>query len=130
MQIVFPFLMWTLMNSMTRIWFYQEAQQERTTFVSSLLPLLAEYSLQPPVPDAQSIISNVKVRVWICGFEWTTSVLYKFTWGRLWWLKEPLESESFRFLLLGDGWGIPLIFTMILKCLIQEIILIGNLTTD
>lgn len=39
----------------------QEAQQERTTFVSSLLPLLAEYSLQPPVPDAQSIISNVKI---------------------------------------------------------------------
>ncbi|KAG4395398.1 hypothetical protein GLYMA_20G215200v4 [Glycine max] len=36
-------------------------QQERSTFVSSLLPLLAEYSLQPPVPDAQSIVSNVKV---------------------------------------------------------------------
>ncbi|XP_039042480.1 uncharacterized protein LOC120181422 [Hibiscus syriacus] len=39
----------------------QAAQQERTTFISSLLPLLAEYSLQPPVPDAQSIVSNVKV---------------------------------------------------------------------
>ncbi|KAL8130643.1 hypothetical protein V2J09_019798 [Rumex salicifolius] len=39
----------------------QDAQQERTTFVSSLLPLLADYSLQPPVPDAQSIISYVKV---------------------------------------------------------------------
>ncbi|XVF60950.1 hypothetical protein PTKIN_Ptkin08bG0089000 [Pterospermum kingtungense] len=39
----------------------QAAQQERTTFVSSLLPLLAEYSLQPPVLDAQSIVSNVKV---------------------------------------------------------------------
>ncbi|WCJ28944.1 hypothetical protein M5689_010611 [Euphorbia peplus] len=39
----------------------QAAQQERTTFVSSLLPLLAEYSLQPPVPDAQSIVSNVRV---------------------------------------------------------------------
>ncbi|KAG4919656.1 hypothetical protein JHK82_057079 [Glycine max] len=38
----------------------QDAQQERSTFVSSLLPLLAEYSLQPPVPDAQSIVSNVK----------------------------------------------------------------------
>ncbi|MCI89775.1 hypothetical protein A2U01_0111064, partial [Trifolium medium] len=37
-----------------------DAQQERSTFVSSLLPLLAEYSLQPPVPDAQSIVSNVK----------------------------------------------------------------------
>ncbi|XP_075098622.1 uncharacterized protein LOC107798275 isoform X8 [Nicotiana tabacum] len=39
----------------------QAAQQERSTFVSSLLPLLAEYSLQPPVTDAQSIVSNVKV---------------------------------------------------------------------
>ncbi|KAM3250610.1 putative protein isoform X1 [Capsicum chacoense] len=39
----------------------QAAQQERSTFVSSLLPLLAEYSLQPPVSDAQSIVSNVKV---------------------------------------------------------------------
>lgn len=39
----------------------QAAQQERTTFASSLLPLLAEYSLQPPVLDAQSIVSNVKV---------------------------------------------------------------------
>lgn len=39
----------------------QAAQQERSTFVSSLLPLLAEYSLQPPVADAQSIVSNVKV---------------------------------------------------------------------
>ncbi|KAJ4829645.1 hypothetical protein Tsubulata_035704 [Turnera subulata] len=41
--------------------FISAAQQERSTFVSSLLPLLAEYSLQPPVPDAQSIVSNVKV---------------------------------------------------------------------
>uniref|UniRef100_A0A2P2KPN0 Uncharacterized protein MANES_02G143700 n=1 Tax=Rhizophora mucronata TaxID=61149 RepID=A0A2P2KPN0_RHIMU len=39
----------------------QAAHQERTTFVSSLLPLLAEYSLRPPVLDAQSIVSNVKV---------------------------------------------------------------------
>ncbi|XP_039053522.1 uncharacterized protein LOC120195624 isoform X2 [Hibiscus syriacus] len=39
----------------------QAVQQERTTFVSSLLPLLTEYSLQPPVSDAQSIVSNVKV---------------------------------------------------------------------
>ncbi|KAK9233662.1 hypothetical protein WN943_023914 [Citrus x changshan-huyou] len=38
----------------------QAAQQERTTFVQSLLPLLAEYSLQPPVVDAYSIVSNVK----------------------------------------------------------------------
>lgn len=43
------------------LFFCQDAQQERSTFVSSLLPLLAEYSLQPPVPDAQSIVSNVKV---------------------------------------------------------------------
>ncbi|KAF9604158.1 hypothetical protein IFM89_003282 [Coptis chinensis] len=39
----------------------QAAQQERSTFVSSLLPLLEEYSLQPPVQDAQSIVSNLKV---------------------------------------------------------------------
>ncbi|KAL9234978.1 hypothetical protein vseg_009785 [Gypsophila vaccaria] len=39
----------------------QDAQQERTAFASSLLALLAEYSLQPQVSDAQSIVSNVKV---------------------------------------------------------------------
>ncbi|KAL5725165.1 hypothetical protein ACHQM5_008339 [Ranunculus cassubicifolius] len=39
----------------------QAAQQETSTFVSSLLPLLAEYSFQPQVPDAQSIVSNLKV---------------------------------------------------------------------
>ncbi|KAK4437537.1 hypothetical protein Salat_0087600 [Sesamum alatum] len=39
----------------------QAAKQERLIFVSSLMPLLAEYSLQPPVADAQSIVSNVKV---------------------------------------------------------------------
>ncbi|XP_048226378.1 uncharacterized protein LOC8272414 isoform X2 [Ricinus communis] len=39
----------------------QASQQERSTFVSSLLPLLAEYNFQPPVPDAQSIVSNVRV---------------------------------------------------------------------
>ncbi|XP_044467655.1 uncharacterized protein LOC123197417 isoform X2 [Mangifera indica] len=39
----------------------QAAQQERSTFVQSLVPLLAEYSLQPPALDAQSIVSNVKV---------------------------------------------------------------------
>ncbi|KAL2246223.1 UNVERIFIED_CONTAM: hypothetical protein Sindi_2890500, partial [Sesamum indicum] len=38
------------------------AKQERLTFVSSLMPLLAEYSLQPPVADAQSIVSNVKIK--------------------------------------------------------------------
>ena len=55
------FLILSVIDSMALIWLYQEAQQERTTFVSSLLSLLAEYSLQPPVPDAQSIVSNVKV---------------------------------------------------------------------
>ncbi|KAL6953663.1 hypothetical protein U1Q18_040876 [Sarracenia purpurea var. burkii] len=39
----------------------QAAQEERSTFVSSLLPLLAEYSLQPPVPDAKSIVGNLKI---------------------------------------------------------------------
>ncbi|KAJ8447754.1 LOW QUALITY PROTEIN: hypothetical protein Cgig2_015117 [Carnegiea gigantea] len=39
----------------------QDAQQERTIFVSSLLPLLAEHFLQPQVSDAQSIVSNVKL---------------------------------------------------------------------
>ncbi|KAF8087580.1 hypothetical protein N665_0578s0032 [Sinapis alba] len=39
----------------------QATQQERSTFISYLLPLLSEYSLQPQVSDAQSIISNVKV---------------------------------------------------------------------
>lgn len=39
----------------------QAAEQERSTFVSSLLPLLAEYSMQPIVSDAQSIVSNLKV---------------------------------------------------------------------
>ncbi|BAF16291.2 Os05g0100900, partial [Oryza sativa Japonica Group] len=37
------------------------AHQERSTFVSSLLPLLTEYNLQPSVLDAQSIVSNLKV---------------------------------------------------------------------
>ncbi|CAH8271994.1 unnamed protein product [Arabidopsis lyrata] len=39
----------------------QATHQERSTFVSYLLPLLSEYSLQPQVSDAQSIVSNVKV---------------------------------------------------------------------
>ncbi|KQK08171.1 hypothetical protein BRADI_2g40100v3 [Brachypodium distachyon] len=39
----------------------QAAHQERSTFVSSLMPLLSEYNLQPPVLDAQSIVSNLKV---------------------------------------------------------------------
>uniref|UniRef100_A0A7N0TZH4 Uncharacterized protein n=1 Tax=Kalanchoe fedtschenkoi TaxID=63787 RepID=A0A7N0TZH4_KALFE len=39
----------------------QSAQEERSTFITQILPLLSEYSLQPPVPDAQSIVSNLKV---------------------------------------------------------------------
>ncbi|XP_057534958.1 uncharacterized protein LOC130813204 isoform X2 [Amaranthus tricolor] len=39
----------------------QDVQQERTIFVSSLLPLLAEYSFQPQVSDAQSIVGSIKV---------------------------------------------------------------------
>ncbi|KAL6547475.1 hypothetical protein OROMI_023196 [Orobanche minor] len=42
-------------------WLYLlAAQQERSTFLTSLMPLLTEQSLQPTVADAQSIISNVK----------------------------------------------------------------------
>ncbi|XP_050370263.1 uncharacterized protein LOC126788332 [Argentina anserina] len=39
----------------------QDVQQERTTFVSALLPILTDYSLQPQVHDAQSISSSVKI---------------------------------------------------------------------
>ncbi|XP_071702191.1 uncharacterized protein [Rutidosis leptorrhynchoides] len=39
----------------------KDAHEERSMFISSLMPLLAEYSLQPPAVDAQSIVSNVKV---------------------------------------------------------------------
>uniref|UniRef100_A0A1J3GHN2 Uncharacterized protein n=2 Tax=Noccaea caerulescens TaxID=107243 RepID=A0A1J3GHN2_NOCCA len=39
----------------------QAAEQERSTFVSYLLPLLSEYSLHPQLSDSQSIVSNVKV---------------------------------------------------------------------
>ncbi|CAA0841779.1 Unknown protein [Striga hermonthica] len=39
----------------------QAAQQKRTTFINSLMPLLTEYYLQPLASNAQSIVSNVKV---------------------------------------------------------------------
>ncbi|XP_017247370.1 uncharacterized protein LOC108218777 isoform X2 [Daucus carota subsp. sativus] len=39
----------------------QEAQQERSTFISLLMPILAEHGFQPQVADAQSIVSSVKV---------------------------------------------------------------------
>ncbi|XP_042383847.1 uncharacterized protein LOC121975963 isoform X8 [Zingiber officinale] len=37
------------------------AHAERSTFVSSLVPILSEHGLQPSVVDAQSIVSNLKV---------------------------------------------------------------------
>ena len=37
------------------------AEQERTTYVQSLMPLLAEFDLQPPVTDAHSMVSHIKV---------------------------------------------------------------------
>jgi septal ring factor EnvC (AmiA/AmiB activator) len=39
----------------------QAAEQERSLFVSILLPLLSEYSLHPQISDSQSIVSSVKV---------------------------------------------------------------------
>ncbi|KAG0615413.1 hypothetical protein M758_5G039300 [Ceratodon purpureus] len=41
----------------------QVAEQERTTYVENLMPLLAEFDLQPPVADAHSIVSHVKILV-------------------------------------------------------------------
>jgi len=39
----------------------EAAQQERSTFIDLLLPLLSEYdNLQPSVFDAQSIVGNLK----------------------------------------------------------------------
>ncbi|XP_054787025.1 uncharacterized protein LOC129293220 isoform X1 [Prosopis cineraria] len=40
----------------------QNAEEEKLTFMSTLLPLLAQYSFQPPdPPDAPSVVSNIKV---------------------------------------------------------------------
>lgn len=39
----------------------QNAEEERLTFMTTLLPLLAQYSFQPPDPDARSVVSNLKV---------------------------------------------------------------------
>ncbi|XP_073394681.1 uncharacterized protein [Physcomitrium patens] len=39
----------------------QVAEQEKTTYVQNLMPLLAEYDLQPLVSDAHSVVSHVKV---------------------------------------------------------------------
>lgn len=39
----------------------QAAQEERSVFVSSVLPLLTEHNLQPPVADTKSIVGSLKV---------------------------------------------------------------------
>ncbi|XP_042418052.1 uncharacterized protein LOC122006565 isoform X1 [Zingiber officinale] len=39
----------------------QAAHSEKSTFVSSLVPMLSEHGLQPSVVDAQTIVSNLKV---------------------------------------------------------------------
>lgn len=41
----------------------QVAEQERTTYVQNLMPLLAEFDLQPPVSDAHSMVSHIKILV-------------------------------------------------------------------
>ncbi len=43
-------------------WVWQLAEQEKNTYVQLLMPLLSEFDLQPPVSDAQSMVSHVKVR--------------------------------------------------------------------
>jgi hypothetical protein len=45
----------------TQVWVLQVAEQERTTYVQHLMPLLADFDLQPPVSDAHSIVSHIKV---------------------------------------------------------------------
>ncbi|CAK9198983.1 unnamed protein product [Sphagnum troendelagicum] len=41
----------------------QLAEQDRMTYVQSLMPLLTEFELQPPVSDAHSIVSYIKILV-------------------------------------------------------------------
>lgn len=41
----------------------QVAEQEKTIYVQNLMPLLAEYDLQPPVSDAHSMVSHIKILV-------------------------------------------------------------------
>jgi hypothetical protein len=41
----------------------QLAEQEKNTYVQSLMPLLSEFDLQPPVSDAHSMVSHVKILV-------------------------------------------------------------------
>lgn len=40
------------------------AEQEKTIYVQNLMPLLADYDLQPPVSDAHSMVSHIKVCDW------------------------------------------------------------------
>ena len=51
-----------IVNLKLILWIIQEAQQEKSTFVSSLMPLLTDYNFHPSVSDAISITSNIKVR--------------------------------------------------------------------
>jgi hypothetical protein len=39
------------------------AEQDRMTYVQSLMPLLTEFELQPPVLDAHSMVSYIKILV-------------------------------------------------------------------
>jgi multidrug efflux pump subunit AcrA (membrane-fusion protein) len=41
----------------------QVAEQERGFYVQSLMPLLAEFDLQPAVSDAHSMVSHIKILV-------------------------------------------------------------------
>jgi hypothetical protein len=54
------------------------AEQERTTYVQSLMPLLAEFDLQPPVSDAHSMVSHVKVRPDVLCFTYFLGVIFHF----------------------------------------------------
>jgi hypothetical protein len=56
----------------------QVAEQERTTYVQSLMPLLAEFDLQPPVSDAHSMVSHVKVRPDVLCFTYFLGVIFHF----------------------------------------------------
>ncbi|XP_039125234.1 uncharacterized protein LOC120261415 isoform X2 [Dioscorea cayenensis subsp. rotundata] len=61
----------------------QAAQDERRTFVSSLMPLLEEYSLQPSIIDAQSIVSSLKI-------------LFKHLQERLFTTEEKLRESQYQ----------------------------------
>ncbi|CAI0405303.1 unnamed protein product [Linum tenue] len=71
------------------------AQQERSTFVTSLMPLLADYSLQPPVPDAQSIISNVRSVYGHCSF-FLLQVLFRHLQEKLIFTESKLKESQYQ----------------------------------